>query len=229
MNYETYSKIEEYMLSCMRDGAHDEQHIYRVLHYAAELAQDYKVDIDVLIASALLHDIGRNAQFKNPQADHAIVGSKMAYAYLTSIGWSAVKADIVRKCVRTHRYRKNSEPESIEAKILFDADKLDATGTIGVARTLAYKGIVAEPLYSLDENGRVLDGSKDDTASFFQEYNFKLKNVYGKFYTERAKIIAEERKAACVNFYENMLKEVRTTYEMGTEYLQKYLGYAHDY
>lgn len=48
----------------------------------------------------------------------------------------------------THRFRKNRPPESPEAKILFDADKLDVTGAMGVARTLVYQGTMAQPLYS---------------------------------------------------------------------------------
>ncbi len=54
------------MLSCMNDGAHDRQHIYRVLYYALDIAEEYCIDQDVLIAACLLHDIGRDAQFRNP-------------------------------------------------------------------------------------------------------------------------------------------------------------------
>lgn len=78
----------------------------------------------------LLHDIGRKEQFENPELCHAIAGSEK-----------------VKHCIKTHRYRKNNLPESLEAKILFDADKLDVTGAMGIARTLIYKGIVSEPIY----------------------------------------------------------------------------------
>lgn len=64
MEIEMYSKIEKYMLSCMNDGAHDRQHIYRVLYAALDLTNEYTVDKDVLIAAALLHDIGRDAQYR---------------------------------------------------------------------------------------------------------------------------------------------------------------------
>lgn len=87
MNKEMYLEIEKYMLSCMNDGAHDRQHIYRVLYTALDLAEGYIVEKDVLIAAALLHDIGRDAQFKNQECDHAIVGSEMAYQYLINIGF----------------------------------------------------------------------------------------------------------------------------------------------
>jgi len=186
MTKSEYSTIEDYMLSCMNDGAHDEQHIYRVLYYALDIVQYFELDKDVLIASALLHDIGRSAQFKNPKLDHAIVGSKMAYEYLIGQKWTDKKAEHVKDCISTHRYRNDKEPVSIEAKILFDSDKLDATGTLGIARTLAYKGIVAEPLYSVNEEGNILDGKDDSKPSFFQEYHYKLMHLYERFYTKRA-------------------------------------------
>ena len=124
--------------------------------------------------------------------------------------------------MRTHRFRNSNPPTNIEAKILYDADKLDATGTMGIARTLAYKGIVSEPLYYVDENGNVPDNySPDDKPSFFQEYNWKLKNVYDKFYTDRARMIAEERRKASVDFYENMLNEVCMTHKTGVLLLKR--------
>lgn len=218
-----YTKIEKYMLSFMNDGAHDCQHIYRVLYSALDIANDYNVDKDVLIAASLLHDVGREAQFHNPKLDHAIVGADMAYEFLQHIDWPENKAQHVKGCISTHRYRNSDPPVSIEAKILFDSDKLDATGTLGIARTLAYKGIVAEPLYCVDEDGSVLDGQNDEKPSFFQEYNWKLKRVYDKFYTNRAKIIAEGRRRASINFYENMYSEVVSTHKTGLQLLNNEL------
>ncbi|MCD2346923.1 HD domain-containing protein [Clostridium guangxiense] len=223
MKKEMYLKIEKYMLSCMKDGAHDCQHIYRVLYFALDIASDYSVDKDVLIAACLLHDIGREAQFKNSEYDHAVVGADMAYKYLCEIKWIESKASHVKACISTHRYRNNNLPKSIEAKILFDADKLDVVGTVGIARTLAYKGIVSEPLYSIDETGNVLDGSGDESPSFFKEYNWKLKNVYDKFFTNRAKKIAEKSRKASIDFYESMYREVSSVHKVGINLLKNSL------
>lgn len=223
MKKEMYLKIEKYMLSCMKDGAHDCQHIYRVLYFALDIASDYSVDKDVLIAACLLHDIGREAQFKNSECDHAVVGADMAYKYLCEIKWTESKASHVKACISTHRYRNNNLPKSIEAKILFDADKLDVVGTVGIARTLAYKGIVSEPLYSIDETGNVLDGSGDESPSFFKEYNWKLKNVYDKFFTNRAKKIAEKSRKASIDFYESMYREVSSVHKVGINLLKNSL------
>jgi uncharacterized protein len=223
MLQDMYLRIEKHMLSCMNDGAHDCQHIYRVLYYALDIANEYYVEKNVLITACLLHDIGREAQYHDPKCDHAIVGADMAYDYLCEIGWPENKANHVKACISTHRYRNTNPPESIEAKILFDADKLDVTGTMGIARTLAYKGIMSEPLYSVDEYGNVLDGKSDKLPSFFQEYNFKLKNVYDKFFTNRAKTIAEKRRKISIDFYENMYNEVNYAHQTGLDLLKKSL------
>lgn len=221
---EQYIEIENYMKSCMEDIAHDKEHIYRVLYVALDIAKYEKgIDYDVLIAASLLHDIGRKEQFENPQLCHAVIGSEKAYLYLRKINWDEKKAQLVKKCILTHRFRKQNEPESIGAKILFDADKIDVAGTLGIARTLVYKGQISEPLYSIDENGQVSDGKNDTSPSFFQEYKYKLENLYNNFYTQRGNEIAKERRSSAVSFYENMVKEVKNSYELGLELLNEEL------
>lgn len=224
MDINFYKKYETYMLSQMSDSAHDCQHIYRVLYSALDIAEsENDVDAEVLIVACLLHDIGRKRQFENPSLCHALEGGEMAYDYLIKQGWNTDKANHVRKCIISHRYRTNHPPESIEAKILFDSDKLDVTGAMGIARTLIYKGQVNEPLYLVDANGFVLDGTNAESPSFFQEYNFKLKNLYGKFFTMRGGEIANQRRVAAVNFYKNIYDEVNSTHEKGRKHLQDLL------
>lgn len=121
-------------------------------------AQEELVDYDVLIAACLLHDIGRQDQNENPALCHAKVGSEKAFRFLINCGWNGCKAKHVRECILTHRFRAEHPPVSLEAKILFDADKIDATGALGIARTLLYNGLTAEPLYSLLPDGTVSDG-----------------------------------------------------------------------
>lgn len=219
MQKDMYLEIENYMLLLMTDVAHDSQHIYRVLYHALDIAKEFDADMDVLIAASLLHDIGREAQYDDPKCDHAIIGSDMAYDFLQAIGWPEDKANHVKACISTHRYRNNDEPASIEAKILFDADKLDATGAMGIARTLLYNGIVSQLLYHVDESGKVLDGKEDKRPSFFREYNKKLRKVYDRFYTDRAKRIAKKRRKASIDFYESMYDEVNSTHQTGLNLL----------
>ena len=213
-----YPAIEAYMQSCMTDSAHDMEHVYRVLYYALNIAKhEGGADIPLLSAACLLHDIGREEQFADARVDHAVCGGEKAYRWLVKNGYSDGFADAVRDCIRTHRYRSSDPPQSLEAKILFDADKLEACGAIGMARTLFYKAQVGDPLYLLDENGGVSDGTDDAGPSFFKEYRFKLEHVYDKFYTWRGAELAAKRRVAAVSFYEALLNEVRECYSKLTK------------
>lgn len=217
-----YTAIESYMEECMNDSAHDREHVRRVLYGAMDIARcESGVDFDILTAACLLHDVGRAEQFADPKLCHAKVGSEKAYRFLLQIGWDEKRAKRVRDCIKTHRFRSDSPPESIEAKILFDADKLDVAGAIGIARTLFYRGQVGDPLYRLAPDGTVSDGTADKEPSFFREYKFKLENLYGKFFTKRGKELAEGRRRAAVDFYNSLLSEVRSEYAIGAEMLER--------
>jgi len=216
--------IENYMISCMNDSAHDKEHIYRVLYNALRIAKtEENINYDILISACLLHDIGREEQFANPKLCHAVVGSEKAFDFLVKNGFTEECAEQVKYCILTHRYRKSNPPQSIEAKILFDADKLDAAGAMGIARTLIYKGTVSEPLYSLLENRMVSNGENDENPSFFQEYKYKLEKIYTNFYTEEGMKMALERQKSAIDFYDSLFGEVRTTYEAGQEELEELL------
>lgn len=222
MDKATYTLLENYMLSCMEDSAHDKAHVYRVLYTAVEIASaEEGVDMDALITACLLHDIGRKEQFEDPLKCHAQVGAEKAKRFLLGNGFDEAFADKVGHCIASHRFRNDAQPQSIEAKILFDADKLDVTGAVGIARTLLYNGQLSEPLYSLDKNGAVSDGTKDTEPSFFHEYKYKLEKLYSRFYTARGRELAEPRKEAAARFYENMLREVRYAYTDGKNELEK--------
>lgn len=221
MNHEMFCEYEKYMLSQMNDSAHDCQHIYRVLYLALNIAEsENNIDMDVLISACLFHDIGRQKQFDNPLLCHAAEGGNMAYDYLTEKGWNEEKANHVKECIRTHRYRADNPPKSIEAKILYDADKIDVAGAMGIARTILYKGQTNEPLYKVDDKGRVICENGD---SFIQEYNHKLKNIYNNFFTKRGNEIAAQRQKAAINFYECILNEIETTSTQGKRYLDSAL------
>ena len=224
MDKQTYQKIEHYMLSCMEESAHDAEHIYRVLSNALVIAREENgVNYDILIAACLLHDIGRPDQIRDPSLCHAAVGCERAYHFLLEKGFSDDFAARVRDCIRTHRFRKNDQPESLEAKILFDADKLDVVGAIGIARTLVYKGTVTEPLYTRREDGTISDGAGEEQHSFFQEYHRKLNKLYDRFYTQAGHRLAQQRRMAARDFYESLYREVTDLDEEGYNILNEIL------
>lgn len=224
MNKQNYTLIENYMLSCMEDSAHGKDHIYRVLYQALRIAKtEENVDYDVLITACLLHDVGRKEQFADPKVCHAMAGAEKAYTFLMENGFDKDFSEKIRHCIQAHRYRESNQPQTLEAKILFDADKLDVVGAMGIARTLLYKGKMEEPLYSLLEDGNVSDGMGDKTPSFFQEYKYKLEGLYSKFYTKKATELAKERQVAAADFYNSLYKEVQDSYGNGKEELEKFI------
>ncbi len=220
-----FTEIENYMISQMQDSAHDRHHVYRVLNAALDIAgHEENVDMDILITACLLHDVGREKQFANLELCHAQIGSEMAYEFLLGRNWKEERAAHVKACILTHRFRKGNPPESIEAKILFDADKLDVTGAIGLARTLIYEGQVCEPLYIMDDQGNILvEGGGDEISSFFQEYNYKLNKLETAFYTERAKELAVGRKKISEDFYNSLYHEIQENYRQGADSLSTWL------
>ena len=212
MDKETIRMVKAYMESQMdeSDGAHGKEHVYRVLHHAREIARTQpEADRDVLTLACLLHDIGRREQAENPQLCHAQVGAEKAAAFLREKGFPAGQIQRVCDCIRTHRYRKETPPATIEAKILFDADKLDVCGAMGMARTLLYNGRWGEPVYTRLENGHISDGRGDGAPSFFQEYTYKLEKMYDRFFTRRGRELAEERRQIAADFYTHLLREAR--------------------
>ena len=222
MTKETYTRIENYMLSCMDDSAHDKEHIYRVLYNALEIAKEEEtVDHDLLITACLLHDIGRKEQFENPTLCHAAVGSEKAYRFLMDNGFEESFAQKVRSAILTHRFRKAMPPESLEAKILFDADKLDVTGAIGIARTLMFKADMTDPIYHVLPNGEISDGTQDTSSSFFREYKFKLEKLYDRFYTAGGAKLAQRRRKIAADFYESLYREVNEGRASGQQMLRE--------
>jgi uncharacterized protein len=210
-----YKTIENYMFECMKDSAHDPEHIFRVLYLSLNIAskRNEKINFDILIASCLLHDIGREKKKKNSNICHAEIGGIMAKDFLLINGWSELDSDHVKNCISTHRFRGNNVPETLEAKILFDSDKLDVAGCLGIARTLMYKGIVGNNLYEL-KSGKICFGeNKDDKETFLKEYNFKLKNLYDKFYTEEATEMAKSQKECAHLFYNNLVDQIMGIYK----------------
>lgn len=217
-----YDLLDAYMRKCMRDadGAHDCEHVYRVLGVALDIAAtEAQADVDVVIAACLLHDIARRDQLRDKHVCHAERGAEKAEKFLKKNGFDEGFARRVADCVRTHRFRKGDAPQSIEAKILYDADKIDVCGATGIARTLLYQGSSNGALYATRPDGSLADGLGEKGETFFGEYKRKLEGIYSRLFTARARAIARERQAAAQAFYKSMLAEVYASREKGRELL----------
>ena len=210
-------EIVEKELSC---SAHNLDHIMRVYKLSLKLAQSEKnVDLDILSSAALLHDIARTKESEDLTGtiDHAVLGSQMAEPILKNLQYRENDIEKIKHCIVTHRYRTGNEPQTIEAKILFDADKLDAIGSVGLMRSFmlaGQHGQKIEYIENIDDyikintgtHGKLKDMSKHSPLI---EYHIKLKNIPKKLYTESAKKIGDERIKIMDSFFENLMLEMK--------------------
>ncbi len=115
---EKFQKIKEVVEKELSCSAHSMDHIMRVYNLCLRLAENENVDLDVLQASALLHDIARVKEDNDPtgNTDHAIVGSEMAVPILQKLGFSDDKIKHIQDCIISHRYRTGNKAKTIEAK-----------------------------------------------------------------------------------------------------------------
>ena len=119
------------------DFSHDANHLLRVERLAKRIAKSENADIEIIEASCLLFDIARILEDKGKVKDHAVEGGKIARKILEKIGFPKEKIEDVAYAILVHRKSKGITPKTIEAKILQDADYLDALGAIDVARVIA--------------------------------------------------------------------------------------------
>jgi uncharacterized protein len=184
---------------------HDWYHVKRVLRMARYIGKIEGADIDILEAAALLHDIGISQEI-GEGVDHAETSAKMANVFLRDIGFDLNKLDRVVESIRYHRYGGKIHPESLEGKILQDADRLDTLGAIGVARAFAYGGARGAPIYNPNEKvGEYNPFKVKSTTTHFQE---KLLSVKDNLNTSTAKRIGEKRHKFMVTFLEELYNEI---------------------
>jgi uncharacterized protein len=216
-NFQKIKDVAEKEIGNTPDAAHDMSHVMRVYNLALKMAEQEKdVDMDVLQAAILLHDIGGHKEMSDPsgKTDHAVESAKMAEPILKDLNFDVKQIKHIQDCIISHRYKTENKPESIEAKILFDADKLDSIGAIGVARAFCWVGKNNANIYKkvdIDEyiednmngkiNGRIQDKTKHSPQI---EFAVKFKFLIDKLFTETAKKFCRER----ILFFENFLNRL---------------------
>jgi uncharacterized protein len=185
-------------------GSHNWEHTLRVYRLAEHIAKKENAVLKTVRAAALLHDIAR-AQEDNSggKTDHAVQGAKLAAGILKSLGQSDVFTAMVCHCIETHRFRGKSIPVSLEAKVLYDADKLDSIGAVGIGRAFLFAGEVGAKLHN---KGVKLSETRpytaDDTA--YREYMVKLRFVSRRMMTGEGRRLAEKRNKFMVRFFDRL-------------------------
>jgi len=188
-------------------GSHDFDHTERVYCLAVHIAKKEKADLLIVQLATLLHDIARQEQDESDgKICHAEKGAERAKEILKEYDLTPSQIDHISSCIATHRFRKNLPPATLEAKILYDADKLDAIGAIGIGRAFVFSGETGARVHV---TGLVIDETnaytKSDTA--YHEFEIKLKRIKDKILTAEGKRIAEHRHKFMVEFFDELKDE----------------------
>ena len=193
------------------DAVHDFEHVLRVYRMAERLARAEGADLEIVRAAALLHDAeGAAPGLGSVRATHHHASADFAARVLADEGWPEERIAAVQHCIRAHRFRDRSEPPAtIEAKILFDADKLDVLGAIGVARAIAYAALDGQPFYFPPSEKFLHTGEEEpgEPHSSYHEHLFKLRKVCERMFTTTARAIAAERVRYLDEYFERLIDE----------------------
>jgi uncharacterized protein len=188
---EKIDTIRQYVKEVLNQpGSHGLDHVLRVEYLCRVIGKEEHADMKVLIPAALFHDIARPVE-KEKGIPHEEAGALMAERYLRSIRYDEERIPEITHAIRTHRYRSFKKPETLEARILSDADKLDAMGAVGIARTFIRAG---------EHHGEIGDA--------VDHMHDKLLNLNSLMYTGAAKKIAEERHRVLGAFLQELTGEI---------------------
>lgn len=192
------------------DPVHGIDHVLRVYRMAERLAKAESADLEIVRAAVLLHD-AQSPTSGDSRANHHTASADFAGQVLKTEGWPEDRIAAVRDCIYAHRFRGNQQhPRTLEAQILFDADKLDAIGAIGVARAVSYAVLDDQPVYAPPSRQFLQTGQKEpgEPHSSYHEYLFKLRRLKDRLYTKSARSIAKKRHRIMVEFFTQLAAEL---------------------
>jgi len=174
------------------DGAHDAAHLLRVWKTAFEIQRAEGGDAEILAAAVLLHDC---------------VAAEKASRVLSKHGWPQQRISAVVHAIEAHSYSGGILPESLEAKILQDADRLDSIGLVGVARCFYTAGRMGSALYDpADASGETR--GRDDKRYALDHFYTKLLRLAGSFQTATGSQLARERDTRLRQFLDDFRAEI---------------------
>jgi uncharacterized protein len=205
------------------DAAHDFDHVWRVTTLAIRIAQSEGADVTVVRLAALLHDVpvpddGANAHshshnhLHSHRQAHHLAAAEYARDYLVGRGLGTEQVANVVHCIEAHRFRDQSvQPQTIEAKCLYDADKLDSIGAIGIARAFAYAGAYNNRLWTEAWSAVPPDDAKPTGEDYtpVHEYVYKLRRIASTLHTQSARRLGAERHRFMLSFFDRLDAEMK--------------------
>jgi uncharacterized protein len=192
-----------------RDAAHDFEHIMRVYRNAEFIGKKEGADMEILLAAALLHDVVVYPKGSSKSAKSADDSADLAEKILQEYRWPKQKIDRVSYCIRTHSYSKRLTPTTLEGKILQDADRLDALGAVGIARTFSVGGSENRPFYHSEDPFWDSGREPDDRQWTLDHFQAKLLKIKDSMHTATARAEAQKRSEFMQEFLYRLKSEIR--------------------
>jgi len=189
------------------EPAHDALHVERVMASARRIAEAEGADADVCVIAALLHELFNYPKNHPESARSGDVCAEHAIALLREHGWDEAFSERVAYCIRVHSFSRGIVPETLEAKVLQDADRLDAIGAIGIARCFATSADMKRPFYAPDDpfcRAREPDDKEWGIDHFYK----KLLRIGDGLHTATARALAAERIAFMRAYLDQLEREV---------------------
>ena len=190
------------------DPVHGFSHVLRVYRLCEKIGEEENADLKILLTAALLHDIEGDVDVRK---NHHLAAADFAEKILIKEGWQEGEIQAVLHCIRAHRFRnREEEPNTLEAKVLFDADKIDAIGAVGIARAVSYAVRAGMDVYAPPSEQYLLTGelAPGESQSVSHEYLFKLRHLKDRMFTNTGCSLAEERHDLMANFFDGWLDEI---------------------
>jgi len=208
-------KTREFVASFLEGepSSHDMGHINRVEALCLEIQKEEGGDSIILQLAALLHDVGVVKEHEEG-GDHALYSAEIATEFLGRAGVGKEHIEAVAGCIRTHRFSGEKSPETIEARILQDADRLDALGAVGIFRAVLSMGALRMLKHTtgLDKGSSKKTVYIEDPIEGFNEYmQYKPFTIPEKLNTSTSKRIAKERLKIMRLYLEALNTETKTT------------------
>jgi uncharacterized protein len=174
------------------DAAHDEGHVRRVVASAKKLAAAEGAELAVVLPAAWLHDCVAIAKNSPQRSSASRLAADRAGAFLREAGYPAEYISAVEHAIEAHSFSAGVTPQTIEAKVIQDADRLEALGAVGIARTLITGGANGTPFYDFSEPFPVTRGA-DDRTSIIDHFFTKLLTLAGRMQTASGRAAAQQR------------------------------------
>jgi len=189
------------------DPAHDFDHVMRVYTNAKKIVKEEKADEKLVLSAALLHDIVSYPKSSKRSKFSSIDSAKKSKIILKKYGFSEKEITIVSDAIKDHSFSQNKIPETLEGKILQDADRLDALGAIGIARVFATSGSLNRSFYNIDDPFCTKRNPDDDLWAVDHFFN-KLLKLESLMNTRSGKIEAKKRTNVLQEFLKQLKDEI---------------------